>query len=66
MATKRKSGPSGYRAEHEVNRATVAVLLRVAPDVAESFATMASDDDKTKVAFFTDLVTKERARRDRR
>ena len=66
MAAKRKSGPSGYKPEHEATRGTTAVLLRVAPEIAETFAAIADEDGVTKAETFAALVTNERARRDRR
>lgn len=63
MAKKRTSR---YVPEHEATRTTKQVLLRVAPDVAETFEGLAEEDGTTKVATFTALVTKERARRDRK
>ena len=66
MSAKRKSGPSGYKPEHEANRKTDRVVLRVEPEVAATFTALAEEDGTTKAETFTALVTKERARRDRR
>jgi hypothetical protein len=65
MPKKRASGPSGYKPEHEANRSTTMVSLRVEPEVAETFAGLAEEDGATKAETFTALVTEERARRDR-
>jgi hypothetical protein len=67
MPKKRTSGPSGYKPEHEANRSSKGrITLRVAEDVAETFAELAEEDGTTKAEAFTTLVTNERARRDRR
>jgi hypothetical protein len=63
---KKTARPSGYRPEHEANRQTTMVSLRVAPDVADTFADLAEEDGTTKAETFTALVKKERARRDRK
>ena len=65
-AKKRASRPSGYRPEHEANRKTARVLLRVEPEVAKTFAALAEENDATKAETFAALVMKERARRDRK
>ncbi len=65
-AKKRRSGPSGYKPEHEANRQTERIQVRVEPEVARAFEALAEEDGTTKADTFAALVTKERARRNRR
>lgn len=62
----KKARASGYRPEHEKNRSTEQILLRVSEDVKATFEGLAEEDGTTKAETFTTLVRKERARRDRR
>lgn len=62
----KKKSASRYQPADEKTRTTVALLLRVQPEVAEDLDALAEQDKKPKAAIVSELITEERARRDRR